>query len=230
MKRRLKRKMQLAVLWTGGKDSNLALHRVLKTHHVKYLVSMIPLREDSWMFHYPNIQNVEWFAKAIPIPLVKKETQGRKELEMTDLKQVIKTLDISGLVAGTIASTYQKTRMEQMCQQLNIELLTPLWNEKPLNLLTEMLDINMEIIITAVYAHGLDKELLGMKIDDKMVNLLLRLHSKFGISIVGEGGEYETLVLNAPCYEKRIEITLAEKILETQGGYFFIKKVKLHDK
>lgn len=222
--------MQLAVLWTGGKDSNLALHRVLKIHHVKYLVSMIPLRKDSWMFHYPNIQNVEWFANAVPIPLVKKETQGHKELELTDLKQVIKTLDVSGLVAGTIASNYQKTRMEQMCQQLNIELLTPLWNEKPLNLLTEMLDINMEIIITAVYAHGLDKELLGKKIDDKMVNLLLRLHSKFGISIVGEGGEYETLVLNAPCYEKRIEITHAEKILETQGGYFLIKKVKLHDK
>jgi len=45
--------MRVAVLVTGGKDSVLALHRVLNEgYEVKYLVSMIPLRADSWMFHF----------------------------------------------------------------------------------------------------------------------------------------------------------------------------------
>ncbi|MEM3153812.1 MAG: TIGR00289 family protein, partial [Candidatus Bathyarchaeia archaeon] len=79
--------MRVAVLATGGKDSTLALHRVLRLgHDVKYLVSMIPLREDSWMFHYPNIHLMDLFAEAVEIPLVKGETSGVKEIEVEDLR------------------------------------------------------------------------------------------------------------------------------------------------
>ncbi|MDI6691182.1 MAG: TIGR00289 family protein, partial [Candidatus Bathyarchaeota archaeon] len=71
--------MRVAVLATGGKDSTLALYKVLNQgYEVKYLVSMIPLREDSWMFHYPNIRLVDLFSEAVEIPLIKAETLGIK--------------------------------------------------------------------------------------------------------------------------------------------------------
>ncbi|MDH5754814.1 MAG: TIGR00289 family protein, partial [Candidatus Bathyarchaeota archaeon] len=212
--------MRVAVLATGGKDSALALHRVInKGYEVVYLVSMIPLREDSWMFHYPNIHLVDLFAEAVEIPLVKAETSGIKEREVEDLKHLIEKLDVEGIVSGAIASNYQKTRIEKICKQLKLKCITPLWHEHPLDILKEILDLKFDVIITGVYAYGFSKEWLGRKIDEDTVEALMELNRRYSISLVGEGGEYETLVLDAPFFKKRIKIIKAEKVWKNQSGY-----------
>lgn len=223
--------MRVAVLATGGKDSTLALHRVLNNgYKVAFLVCMIPLREDSYMFHYPNIRLIDLFAEAVEIPLVKGETSGVKELELEDLKRLIAKLNVEGLVSGAIASKYQKTRIEQICKQLNLECITPLWMENPQNILREILELKFEVIITGVYAYGFNIEWLGRKIDEETANSLIELNRQYGVSIVGEGGEYETLVLDAPFFKKKIKIVEAEKIWKNQRGYFLVKKATLENK
>lgn len=223
--------MRVAVLATGGKDSVLALHRVLnEEYEVRYLVSMIPLREDSWMFHYPNIRLVDLFADAVEIPLVKAETSGVKEKEVEDLKCLIEKLDVEGIVSGAVASNYQKTRIEKICRQLSLKSVMPLWHEKELHILNEILDLKFEVIITGVCAYGFDKEWLGKKINEKTVKALKELNIKYGVSLVGEGGEYETLVLDAQFFRKRIKIIKAEKVWENQSGYFLVTKAKLESK
>ncbi len=223
--------MRVAVLATGGKDSALALYKILnEDHEVKYLVSMIPLREDSWMFHYPNIRLVDLFAKAAEIQLVKAETLAVKEREVEDLKRLIEGLDVDAIVSGAIASTYQKSRIEKICEQLRLKCIAPLWHENPLNILKEILGLKFEVIITGVYAYGFSKEWLGRKIDNATIEALIELNRRYGISLVGEGGEYETLVLDAPFFKKRIEIIEAEKIWKNQSGYFLITKAKLENK
>ncbi len=223
--------MRVAVLATGGKDSVLALHRVLNEgHEVRYLVSMIPLREDSWMFHYPNIRLVDLFADAVEIPLVKAETSGIKEKEVKDLKHLIEKLDVEGIVSGAVASNYQKTRIEKVCRQLSLKSVMPLWHEKELHILNEILDLKFEVIITGVYAYGFSREWLGRKINEKTVKALKELNIKYGVSLVGEGGEYETLVLDAQFFRKKIKIIKAEKVWENQSGYFLVTKAKLESK
>jgi len=223
--------MRVAVLATGGKDSALALHKVLnEDYEIVYLVSMIPHREDSWMFHYPNIRLVDLFAEAVEIPLVKAETSGIKEEEVEDLKHLIEKLDVKGIVSGAIASDYQKTRIEKICKQLTLECVMPLWHRDPLEILNEILDLEFEVIITGVYAYGFNKDWLGRRIDADAVHALTELCRQYGVSIVGEGGEYETLVLDAPFFKKRIKLVEAEKIWENQGGHFLITKAKLENK
>jgi predicted ATP pyrophosphatase (TIGR00289 family) len=223
--------MRVAVLATGGKDSVLALHHVLNEgYEVACLVSMIPLREDSWMFHYPNIRLVDLFAAAVEIPLVKAETSGIKEKEVEDLKRLIEKLDVDGLVSGAIASDYQKTRVDKICNQLRLERITPLWHKNPLGILREILDLKFDVIVTGVYAYGLDSKWLGRRIDQDAVDALIELNRKYGISLVGEGGEYETLVLNAPFFKKRIKVVEAEKVWENQSGYLMIKKAELESR
>jgi len=222
--------MRVAVLATGGKDSALALRRVLNEgYEVKYLVSMIPLREDSWMFHYPNIHLVDLFAEAVEIPLVKAETSGIKEKEVGDLKRLIEKLDVEGIVSGAIASNYQKTRIDGICEQLKLNSITPLWHENPLSVLKEILDLKFEVIITGVYAYGFTRKWLGRKIDENTVKALMELNREYDISLVGEGGEYETLVLDAPFFKKRIRIVKAEKVWENQNGYFLVTEAKLEN-
>lgn len=223
--------MRVAVLATGGKDSALALHRVLSEgYEVKYLVSMIPLREDSWMFHYPNIRLMDLFAEAVDIQLIKTETAGIKEREVEDLKRLIGKLDVKGIVSGAIASNYQKTRIEKICKQLKLKCITPLWQENPLKILNEILNLKFEAIITGVSAYGFSKEWLGRRIDEDTIKALIELNRQYGVSLVGEGGEYETLVLNAQFFKKRIRVLEAEKIWRNQSGYFLVTKAKLEDK
>jgi len=223
--------MRVAVLATGGKDSALALFNILKEgYKVECLVSMIPRREDSWMFHYPNIHLVDLFAEAVDIPLVKAKTSGIKEEEVEDLKRVIEKLDIEGVVSGAITSTYQKTRIESICKQLRLKCMAPLWRRNQHDILKELLENGFDAIITAVCAYGFSSQWLGRKIDRATVNELMDLHRKYGISVVGEGGEYETLVVDAPFFKKKIKIIEAEKIWKNQEGCFLIKKAKLEDK
>jgi predicted ATP pyrophosphatase (TIGR00289 family) len=223
--------MRVAVLATGGKDSTLALYRVLNEgYEVKCLVGMIPQREDSWMFHYPNMHLIDLFAEAVGILLVKAETSGMKESELEDLKRLLEKLDVEGVVSGAIASNYQKTRIENMCKQLGLNCVAPLWQRDQLQVLKEILDLKFEVLITGVYAYGFGKEWLGRKIDEATVEDLLRLNRQYGVSLAGEGGEYETLVVDAPFFKKRIKIVEAEKVWKGSSGYFLIKKAELQNK
>ena len=223
--------LRVAALVTGGKDSALALHRTLKRgYEVKHLVTMVPQREDSWMFHYPNIHMADLFAQAVDIPLVKAETSGIKEAELTDLKQVLARLDVDAIVTGALFSQYQKKRVDEICQELGLKHISPLWHEAPLELLKEIVTLKMETIIVGVYAYGFDETWLGRKINEDTIKDLVELNRKFQVSLVGEGGEYETLVLDAPFFKKKIQLIETKKIWEGQSGYSIVKKAVLVNK
>lgn len=223
--------MRVAALVSGGKDSALALYRVLKKgYEVKFLVTMFPQREDSMMFHSINIHLTDLFAKAAEIPLVRAETSGVKEKELQDLKNLLATLDIEGVVSGAISSKYQKERIDKMCRELSLDSITPLWQEDPLRLLEEIINLNFEVVIVGVYAYGFDQSWLGKRIDLTVLRALGELYKNHQVSLVGEGGEYETLVLDAPFFKKKISLIWVEKIWEDQGGYLLAKKAELTSK
>jgi len=223
--------MRVAVLVTGGKDSTLALHRALRQDfEVTHLVTMIPQREDSWMFHSVNIHLTNLFAEAVRIPLVKSETVGIKEMELKDLKDLLATLDIEGVVSGAILSKYQKERIDRICRELGLKSIAPLWHDDPMTLLKEMISLDFEAIIVGVYAYGFDESWLGRRIDSATISDLARLKKEYQVSLVGEGGEYETLVLDASFFTKRIRLLDVEKVWEDYRGHLLVKRAELADK
>jgi len=201
-----------------------------KGYDVKCLVTMLPKRDDSWMFHYPNIHMADLFADAVGIPLVKAETSGVKDVELEDLKRVLAKLDVDAVVSGGIFSQYQKKSIDKICHELGFMHIAPLWQEDPLKLLEETILLRMETIIVGVYAHGFNQTWLGRKIDESAVKDLKELNRKYTVSLVGEGGEYETLVLDAPFFKKRIELVETEIFWKGESGYLLVKKAALIDK
>lgn len=223
--------LRVAALVSGGKDSALALYRALEQgYKVKYLVTMKPQRSDSWMFHYPNIHLADFFAEAVGIPIVEGQTSGVKEVELDDLKQLLARLNIDGVVTGAIRSQYQKKRVDRICQELNLTSLAPLWHEDSQKLLAEIVELSFHVLIVGVYALGFDVTWLGRKIDRKTITDLTRLSEKYQISVVGEGGEYETLVLDAPFFRKRIQLVQTETTWENHSGYLLIRRARLTQK
>jgi len=224
-------RMDVAALVTGGKDSALALYRAMKAgHRVKYLVTIIPRRADSWMFHYPNIRLAGLFAEAVGIPHVEAETEGLKEKELKDLKRALEMLDVEGIVSGAVASEYQKSRIESVCRDLGLKSITPLWHEDPVKLMKELIGLNFDIIVVGVYAYGLGWRWLGKRIDQAALQELIELNRTLGISVVGEGGEYETLVLDAPYFRRKIKVLDAEVVWNGQSGYLKIGRAELVEK
>ena len=223
--------MNVAALVSGGKDSALALYRVLESgHNVRYLVTMIPRREDSWMFHYPNIRLTGLFAEAVGIPLVKSETSGIKEEELEDLRELLATLDVEGIVSGAVFSEYQKSRIDRVCRELGFKSVAPLWHEDPVKLMEELIELGFRVIITGVYAYGFDEKWLGREIDRGVLKALIELNERYEVSVIGEGGEYETLVLDAPCFRKRIQLEKARRVWEDGSGYLLIEEASLEEK
>ena len=105
--------MKVAALFSGGKDSIFATYIAEQYGwNVTHLVSLIPDNKNSWMFHSVNIHLTDLLAEAIGIPLIKKATNGKKEEELTDLKNILKNLNIDGVISGAIVSEYQRKSNE----------------------------------------------------------------------------------------------------------------------
>jgi diphthine-ammonia ligase len=223
--------MRLASLFSGGKDSTYAAHLAnLRGDKVAYLVTMQSQREDSWMFHTVNVHIAPMLAQALCIESVSVETRGEKERELEDMRRALEGLDVDGLVSGAVASTYQKSRVDGICEELGLEHVAPLWGRSSPELLDEVLEASMEVIITAVAARGLDEAWLGRALDQAASKELKRLSRRYGFDVCGEGGEMETLVLDAPWFESCLEIVRARSFWDGVRGSYLVEEARLKTK
>ena len=148
--------MKLAALVSGGKDSLYSAYLAKKSgHDIDYILSMKSKNLESYMFHTHNLHILETIAQIMKTPIIFGETKGVKEEELTDLKHLLEKVKdkIDGVTTGAIASTYQKSRVDKICQELGLESLAPLWGLNPEEILRIMLKDNFEIIIISVGAH-----------------------------------------------------------------------------
>jgi len=216
--------MKLAVLFSGGKDSCLALHKVLQEgHEVKYLLNIYPKNPDSFMFHKQDLSLLDAQIERIGIEKISIESEGIEEKELKDLKNLIgKVKDkVDGIVVGGIASSYQGKRVGKICEDFGLELIAPLWDYEPDKLWKELLDEKFEVIIIKIACDGIGKEWLGRIINEDTLSGLRKLSVKYKFRLDFEGGEAETTVLMMPEYKNKIEVNFD---IESEGEYCHLMK------
>ncbi len=220
--------MKVAALFSGGKDSVFAIYIAKQWGwDVTHLITLQPEKRDSWMFHSINIHLTEKLAEAIDIPLIKKQTKGEKEKELEDLKDILKDLKIDGVISGAIASEYQRTRIEKICNELEIKSFTPIWHKNQELILRDQISAGFKIIVVGVFAHGFDKTWLGKTINEELIDELIKLRKKYSINEAGEGGEFETLVLGGPIFQKKLVLDEISKEWKRDSGILKVKKAHL---
>jgi diphthine-ammonia ligase len=225
--------MKLAALFSGGKDSSLAVQRSLESGwKVTHLVSITPKRPDSYMYHYPNIQLTALQAEAAGIPLVRASSEGVKEEEVKDIEKALKPLarKVDGVVVGALASVYQKERVERVCKMLGLSMVAPLWKQDPKQLWLELFAKGFKIMVVGVACDGLGRDWLGRAMDEKSLKELESLSRRFRFHLGGEGGEFETLCLDAPFFRKQLSVEEARSVWEGDSGHFHIDKAMLSGK
>ncbi|MXV63776.1 diphthine--ammonia ligase [Natronorubrum sp. JWXQ-INN-674] len=221
-------------LFSGGKDSSWALYQALEEGlDVSRLVTVHPTG-DSYMYHVPATDLAALAAESTGIPLVDVEpgnfeadaatdssAQGDDELEpleaaLTDLDEELEG-GIAGVTAGAVESEYQTSRIQAMCDRLGCELFAPLWQKDPRELADAMLEAGFEITIIQVAAAGLDESWLGRTLDRDAIEELETVHEEYGVHILGEGGEFETLVVDGPHMDQRIDLEYETEWDGTRG-------------
>ncbi|MFB6113533.1 MAG: diphthine--ammonia ligase [Halodesulfurarchaeum sp.] len=202
-------------LFSGGKDSSWALYRALESGlDVSRLLTVHPAG-DSYMYHVPATELAGLAAQSIGIPLVEvtqpalegHDSTDRGDAETETLLEALRELGpeiggVGGVIVGAVESEFQTDRIETVADRLDADLYAPLWHEDPIELGEAMLDAGFEIRLVQVAAHGLDASWVGR-------------HP------LGEGGEFETLVTDAPHMDRPIEFE-AETVWEGTRGHLAI--------
>lgn len=222
-------KKKLGVLFSGGKDSCYASFLAKKEgYDIRCLISIASENQESFMFHTPSIECVKKQAEVMGIPLVLVKTEGKKEKELEDLelaiRKSIEVYGINGIVTGAVESVYQSARIQRICNKLNIECFNPLWQKGQLEILLELIENKFEVVLTGVFAYPFDVSWILRKIDVDFVKDIEKLNQKYKINVAGEGGEFESLVLNCPLFKRKLKV---DSFKTTGMGNSFRSEVRL---
>ncbi|MBO5519996.1 MAG: diphthine--ammonia ligase [Candidatus Methanomethylophilus sp.] len=218
--------MRLASLYSGGKDSSFSLYVAEQSgHEVPYLVNIVPQDRASWIFHTPNLNVVPTLAEAMGKEVILGSSTGEEDSDMEGLRRALEGLDIDGVVTGAVWSDYQWDRMNLVCGDLGLKVISPMWRKDQDMLMEQIIDSGIRAVIVGCYAEGFDESWLGRPINHDTLKELKALRSKYGISIMGEGGEYESMTLYIPGFSHGFEIAEAEKEWKRNDGTLRVKSL-----
>jgi diphthine-ammonia ligase len=224
--------LKVAVLFSGGKDSTYATW--VAQHQgwdIAALASIIPKNIESMMFHFPDVQWTKLQAQALELPHRILETGNDELLSLKQgLAETKQDLGINGVVTGAVASDYQRSRIDRICDDLGLKSFAPLWHKDPRRLVDDLKLLGLKIMMIGVGAGGLDESWLGKELTDDRWAMLETLSMKHGIHLTGEGGEYETLVIDAPMFKKRVQIVKGYNEWDGESGHYVIENAILRDK
>lgn len=220
--------MKVAALFSGGKDSTYAIYVALQRGwDVTHAIAIHPADPASMLYHVPNVHVTPLLAEAMGIPIVEEPAGAGEEAELDALRLAIRRTGAEGVLVGAIASDYQHARVNRVGHELGVRVFAPLWRRNPEHLLADYLAARFDIRFSAVSAEGLDASWLGRPLDAAAAADLLRLRNRVGLHPCGEGGEFETIVLHAPFFRKRLEVLEAEPVWEGTSGSWRIKNAHL---
>ena len=231
--------MKFVALVSGGKDSIFAILKLLQEgHELICLANLYPVDSDeldSYMYQSVGHEIIELMGAALDKPLYRRPIKGKptnleleygssinQEDEVEDMFELLKEIkekhpEIDSVSSGAINSTYQKNRVENICERLGWTSLAPLWNLEATGLLQDMIKNEMNSILIKVASMGLGKADLGKSLA-QLEPKLLGLQEKYDIHCCGEGGEFESLTLDCPIFKKRIVIEEKEIIMTLDDG------------
>lgn len=229
--------MDVAVLYSGGKDSTFALqHAKEKGWNIKYLISVKPTRKDCFLFHYATIEQTKEIAKILQIPQFYAKCRVSNPIKEADIVKGIveknqKKLRIDAVVlGGTGLQETQLKSIQKALLPLDVEAFASHAGEEHDLLMEEMLNKGYEILITQIASDGL-KDWLGKKITKENFAQLKKDSVKYGFHIGFEGGYADTLVLDCPLFTEKLVIEEMSVVFEDNYcGHVVINKYRMEEK
>lgn len=234
--------MNFIALISGGKDSIYTIKKLQNNgHNLIGLLYIYDISEtiDSYMYQTVGKEIIHLYSECLQVPLYVYQTKAKSKnieldyVETSDdevedlflaLEDIQKRTKFDAVSSGAILSNYQKNRILNICERLNIQSLTPLWNYDQKILLNEMIESGLDAFIVKIASPDLKQNVIGCNLKE-IKNVIEK--TKFD-NYCGEGGEYESLVSYMPGFKKRIKINEFEILRhpdeeEREWNVYFMK-------
>ncbi|MFZ2071448.1 MAG: diphthine--ammonia ligase [Halobacteriota archaeon] len=213
--------------WSGGKESCLACYKALSAgFDVSYLLNFISEDGKRSRAHGISSDLIALQAEAIEIPIIQvKSSWEGYEAKFKEAVEELKEKGVKGGVFGDIDLPEHKEWVDRVCSEVDVASIEPLWGNEPREILTDFVNAGFKALVIKVKADFFGKEWLGREINEQFINDLPE-----GIHPCGEHGEYHTLVVDGPLFQRRVEIMKSDKVLKDGNWLLDISEYGLSEK
>lgn len=203
--------------WSGGKDSCFALIQAIQEGYRPQVLLNV-LNEEGRISRShgipANILQAQAAAMQLPIHLISSSWQEYEAKFVGALQQLTQQYSLTHAVFGDIDLQAHRDWEEKVCAQSGLTALLPLWQQNRKTLVYQMLDAGIETMIVSCNTT-MGERFLGKMLTTELVTELESL----GVDVCGENGEFHTLVLNCPIFNKALKVQAGKKLLH--NGYWF---------
>jgi uncharacterized protein (TIGR00290 family) len=219
-----------AMLWTGGKDSALALYEALQSGwRVCCLVTFAP-PEPKFLAH--PLAFIQLQAKALELPhYVFSIHDPFAQSYETALGGLRDKMGVHTVITGDIAEVAGSPNwIRERSRPIGMNVRTPLWGRDRLALLRQLRGHGFQVLFSCVKTRWLGENWIGRELDDTAIADLRKVREQTGLDLCGEEGEYHTLVTDGPHFQRRIAIRSASTRANGALAHLEIHEMELLEK
>lgn len=203
--------------WSSGKDSALALYKILKEDQfeITSLLTSINQEFQRISMHGVPVSLLEKQAESLGFPLIKMEIPKEPSMEeyqqiMSETMSKIKSQGVTHSIFGDIFLEDLRTYREEQLQSIGMKAVFPLWKQNTSDLIHEFLDLGFKTIVTCVNETYLDKSFAGRIIDEDFIKDLPE-----NVDPCGENGEFHTFTFDGPIFKNPIKFEIGDTVKKT---------------
>jgi uncharacterized protein (TIGR00290 family) len=201
-------KKKVTISWSGGKDSALALYKIISSGEfdIVHLHTVIDNDSKRVGLHGVKEELIERQARALGLKLVKlylpaTEDHAAYESLMRTFYSACKTDNITGVVFGDIFLEDLKTFREKMLEASGATGIFPLWKKDSRALIKEFLEVGFKTLLCSANASIFQSSDLGKTLDEDFIRSI-----PSAADVCGENGEFHTFVYDGPIFNSPISI------------------------
>jgi uncharacterized protein (TIGR00290 family) len=210
------------VSWSGGKDSALALHEILRDpeYRVSALMTTVTENYDRVSMHGVRSVLLERQAASLGFPLekvfiAKNASNEEYESKVGKVLAHYKLAGVGAVVFGDIFLEDLRKYREDQLAALEMRCLFPVWKRDTARLTRDLTALGFKALTTCVDTHALGRGFVGREIDEQFLSELPPT-----VDACGENGEYHSFVFDGPIFNKKVSFTPGEIVLRENRFYY----------
>jgi uncharacterized protein (TIGR00290 family) len=212
---------QVALSWSGGKDSALALRGLRDEHGVEPVALLTTVTEDFGRVSMHGVRRelVVDQARAAGVPLVEVGIPAScpNDVYEARMRLALSAPPLDGVETMAFADLFLediRAYREERLALAGTRALFPLWGRDTALLAREFIDAGFEAVLVSVDPSQLDASFVGRSYDLELLSDL-----PGGVDPCGENGEFHTFVHAGPVFSEPVPVELGERVM--RDGFVF---------
>lgn len=196
--------------WSGGKDSALALQKVLQSdeYDVVALLTTLNQENECSSIHAIPLTLIKKQATSIGInlyPVFLSKSPNDYEHKMEETVDYFKKEGVTHFIFGDLYLEDIKSYRENKLNPHGIEVVEPLWGKSAQEIMEAFLNSGIKSKIVTTQAEKLDASFIGRELNQSLIDSLPN-----DIDICGENGEYHTFSYDGGIFKNKIHFEIIE--------------------